>query len=232
VCVCVRSATLQDVGGRVFTVTKGAPPVVLKLAHNYMEIREPIERAIDDFAERGVRCIAVAVTDQEKRWHFAGLITFLDPPRPDTKQTIEDANKLGVGVKMITGDQLAIARETCRMLGMGTSCFGANALPPTAESADAESLRAMDNIEVADGFAVLSTPRPPQTPPSLCRAVPAVLCWRCCAVPCCAVPAVLCCAGCAVPAVLCCAGCAVPAVLCCVGCAVPAVLCRPPLLPA
>ena len=146
-------ATLKDPHGREFDVTKGAPPVVLKMAYNYHEIKEPIEKAIDDFAERGVRCIAVAVTDAQKRWNFAGLITFLDPPRPDTKETIENANRLGVGVKMITGDQLAIARETCRALGMGTSCFGANALPPSAEAADVDSVRAMDNIEVADGFA-------------------------------------------------------------------------------
>jgi H+-transporting ATPase len=147
------TATLRDPSGREFDVTKGAPPVVLKMAYNFHEIREPIERAIDDYAERGVRCIAVAVTDAQKRWNFAGLITFLDPPRPDTKATIQNANKLGVGVKMITGDQLAIARETCRTLGMGTSVFGANALPETADASDVDSVRAMDNIEVADGFA-------------------------------------------------------------------------------
>ena len=44
---------------------------------------------------------------------------FLDPPRPDTKSTIDRANEYGVEVKMITGDQQAIAIETCRVLGMG-----------------------------------------------------------------------------------------------------------------
>lgn len=43
-----------------------------------------------------------------------------DPPRVDTKATIEAAYANGVEVKMITGDQTAIAVETCRMLGMGT----------------------------------------------------------------------------------------------------------------
>ena len=75
-------------------MTKGAPPVVLKMAHNYLQIRETLEAAVDDFAERGVRCIAVARTDEQERWNFMGLITFLDPPRPDTKQTIELANAL------------------------------------------------------------------------------------------------------------------------------------------
>ena len=58
-----------------------------------------------------------------------GLITFLDPPRPDTKSTIEAAHSLGVGVKMVTGDQIAIAKETCRMLGMGTAVHDYNPTP-------------------------------------------------------------------------------------------------------
>jgi hypothetical protein len=43
-------------------------------------------------------------------WRFAGLLTFLDPPRPDTKRTIERALEFGVDVKMITGDHLLIAK--------------------------------------------------------------------------------------------------------------------------
>jgi H+-transporting ATPase len=147
------TATLKDSSGRTFDVTKGAPPVVLKLAHDYEAIKEPLEKAIDDFANRGVRCIAVATTDEEGRWTFGGLITFLDPPRPDTKDTIEKAHGLGVGVKMITGDQLAIARETCRALGMGTAVCGLDQLPASADATDPASVQMMDNVEVADGFA-------------------------------------------------------------------------------
>ena len=76
-----------------------------------------------------MRCIAVARTDERQRWCFMGLITFLDPPRPDTKSTIEAAHSLGVGVKMVTGDQIAIAKETCRMLGMGTAVYDYNPTP-------------------------------------------------------------------------------------------------------
>ena len=143
------TATLRDASGNVFDVTKGAPPVVLRMAHNYSVIRENIEQAIDDYAERGVRCIAIARTDSQKRWCFMGLITFLDPPRPDTKQTIELANALGVGVKMITGDQLKIAKETCRVLGMGTAVYGTADLPEGAQ----HDSPAADLVEIADGFA-------------------------------------------------------------------------------
>jgi H+-transporting ATPase len=58
-----------------------------------------------------------------------GLLTFLDPPRPDTKQTIEDAIRYGVAVKMITGDHLLIAKETARRLEMGDNINFAEGLP-------------------------------------------------------------------------------------------------------
>ena len=62
------TATLRDAQGKEFEVTKGAPPVVLRMAHNYATIRETLEAAVDDYACRGVRCIAVARTDEQGRW--------------------------------------------------------------------------------------------------------------------------------------------------------------------
>jgi H+-transporting ATPase len=119
------------------------------MAHNYAAIRGTLEAAVDDYACRGVRCIAVARTDEQGRWCFMGLLTFLDPPRPDTRQTIEAAHGLGVGVKMVTGDQVAIAKETCRVLGMGTAVYGTADLPEATEP-DAPGA---ELVEIADGFA-------------------------------------------------------------------------------
>jgi hypothetical protein len=62
-----------------------------------------VENDISDLCARGVRCLAVARTDPLGDWVFLGLLTFLDPPRPDTLQTILDSKKYGVAVKMITG---------------------------------------------------------------------------------------------------------------------------------
>ena len=127
------SAVVRDAQGVEFEVTKGAPPVVLRMAHDYPAIRAHLEAAVDEYACRGVRCIAVARTDERQRWRFLGLLTFLDPPRPDTRQTIAAAHRLGVGVKMVTGDQMAIAAETCRVLGMGTAVYGTGDLPEATE---------------------------------------------------------------------------------------------------
>lgn len=56
-----------------------------------------------DLGRRGIRCLAVAKTNDEGKWQMLGILTFLDPPRPDTKHTIERAMEYGVDVKMITG---------------------------------------------------------------------------------------------------------------------------------
>jgi H+-transporting ATPase len=85
---------------------------------------------VDDFGARGIRSLAIGRTlaDDEK-YVFAGLLTFLDPPRPDTKSTIHHAFAYGIDVKMITGDQLLIARETARQLSMGDNISLAHGLP-------------------------------------------------------------------------------------------------------
>ena len=61
-------------------------------------------------------------------WIFAGLLPLFDPPRHDSAETIRRALNLGVCVKMITGDQLAIAKETGRRLGMGTNMYPSSSL--------------------------------------------------------------------------------------------------------
>jgi len=146
-------ATLVSATGEQFKCTKGAPNIVLKMCWNYEDINGLIEPLTEDYAERGIRTIGVARTDADDKWCFTGLITFLDPPRPDTADTIANAHTLGVKVKMITGDHLAIAKETCRVLGMGTNVFGTDNLP-------GGSAEAMENLGVlgplcegADGFA-------------------------------------------------------------------------------
>ena len=127
-------AHLRNNQGEEFWATKGAPNIVLQMCHNYAKIGPEVEELTEDFASRGIRCIGVArtVPGDLQKWQFSGLLTFLDPPRPDTADTIANAHKLAVKVKMITGDHLAIAKETCRVLGMGTHVHGTDMLPHTA----------------------------------------------------------------------------------------------------
>ena len=110
-------ATLRDTrNGEVFKVTKGAPHVVAALLPPEDEAtRGAVEEATARLAQRGIRTLGVARTDPgdgvTERWRLLGLLTFLDPPRPDTKVTLEKAATLGVGCKMVTGDNQLIAKE-------------------------------------------------------------------------------------------------------------------------
>ncbi|CAH2049847.1 unnamed protein product [Thlaspi arvense] len=153
--------TYIDSKGKMHRVSKGAPEQILNLAHNKSEIERKVHAVIDKFAERGLRSLAVAyqeVLDGIKEspggpWQFIGLMPLFDPPRHDSAETITRALNLGVNVKMITGDQLAIAKETGRRLGMGTNMYPASALLGQNKDESIVALPVDELIEKADGFA-------------------------------------------------------------------------------
>ncbi|WP_455388549.1 plasma-membrane proton-efflux P-type ATPase, partial [Petrachloros mirabilis] len=102
-------ATVKSRTGEVFKVTKGAPQMILGLAANNAPIQLQVDQAIQAFAARGFRSLGVARADQQNQWQFLGVLPLYDPPREDSKATIEAANRMGIKVKMVTGDQLPIA---------------------------------------------------------------------------------------------------------------------------
>ena len=121
--------TVRDtVTGKVFKTSKGAPHVIVGLC-NDIKITEAVEKDVTRLGERGIRSLAIAMTNDKGKWVFLGMLTFLDPPRPDTKKTIQDARLYGVEVKMITGDHLLIAKETARVLELGDNIRSATGLP-------------------------------------------------------------------------------------------------------
>jgi H+-transporting ATPase len=143
-------ATVKAPDGHTFKVTKGALQVILALSANADEIRPEVEQAVGDFAHRGFRALGVAQTDANDEWQFMGVLPLFDPPREDSKETIETANQMGVRVKMVTGDQIAIARETATQLGLGTNILDAALF---SETDPHEVGQLADAIEKADGFA-------------------------------------------------------------------------------
>eukprot|EP00884_Botryococcus_braunii_P018072 jgi/Botrbrau1/4949/Bobra.0122s0027.1 len=121
-------ATIEGPQG-VFKVTKGAVHIIMKLVHNAHDIEGAVDAKVTEYGMRGIRCMAVAKTNKDDQWELIGILTFLDPPRPDTKHTIDKSMEFGVDVKMITGDNVLIARETARTLGMGTNILTTEGLP-------------------------------------------------------------------------------------------------------
>ena len=74
-----------------------------------------------DFSKAGYKTLGVSVKINDGPFKFVGILPMLDPPRHDTKQTIANLIRAGIRVKMITGDHLNIAKETARLIGMGTN---------------------------------------------------------------------------------------------------------------
>jgi H+-transporting ATPase len=143
-------ATVKGADGKQFKVTKGAPQVILKLSANAGEIKTAADKAVNEFAARGFRSLGVARAEGDGPWQFVGVLPLFDPPREDAKATIATALAMGVKVKMVTGDALAIAKETASKLGMGTNILDANGL---GDSKKVETAAVAESIEKADGFA-------------------------------------------------------------------------------
>jgi H+-transporting ATPase len=145
-------ATVKGPDGRVFRVTKGAPQVILALDPDAAQIEPQVDKAINEFAARGFRSLGVARADEKGEWRFQGVIPLFDPLREDSKVTLETAGQMGVGVKMVTGDQLAIAKEIGSRLGLDPNILDASLLAEAGEGGEQDGQLA-DAIERAAGFA-------------------------------------------------------------------------------
>jgi H+-transporting ATPase len=143
-------ATVKGADQKEFKTTKGAPQVILELATNKEQVKSAVDKAVDEFAARGFRSLGVARTDENGKWQFLGVLPLFDPPREDAKATIATALKMGVKIKMVTGDALAIAKETAKKLGMGANILDAASLGDVKKQ---ESSAVSESIEKADGFA-------------------------------------------------------------------------------
>lgn len=136
-------------GNDRYICAKGAPKAVLNLTTVSDEIRQEYNARTRDFARRGFRSLGVAYKKNNEDWVLLGLLSMFDPPREDTAQTIVEAQALGVPVKMLTGDAIAIAKETCKMLGLGTKVYNSTKLMHSGLTGTVQH----DLVERADGFA-------------------------------------------------------------------------------
>jgi H+-transporting ATPase len=172
--------TLKDTAtGKIFKLTKGAPHVISALDKNH-DVAERVHHKVQELGKEGIRAMVMAISDPIKswaegpgseeankaleiEWHLTGLMSFLDPPRPDTKDTIIKSQAYGCPVVMITGDHALIAVKTCKVLEMGKmdgpnwpDIHGPDKLPTLDDEGKApEDLadKYGEYIKSADGFA-------------------------------------------------------------------------------
>lgn len=133
-----------------YTCAKGAPRAILALAACSKEQSDIYKAKVTEFARRGFRSLGVAVKSNDEPWQLLGMLPMFDPPREDTASTIAEAQLLGLSIKMLTGDAIAIAKETCRMLALGTRVYNSSRL---IHSPSIPGTTQHDLVERADGFA-------------------------------------------------------------------------------
>ncbi len=147
-------ASLTGADGKGLLVAKGAPQAIVDLAKPAKTIAKKVEDSVAELGTRGYRALGVARSqDGGKSWHLLGILPMFDPPRDDSEDTINKVRAKGVSVKMVTGDDTAIARETARQLGLGTNIIPAADAFPKDMDPDNVPERIADSIEKADGFA-------------------------------------------------------------------------------
>jgi H+-transporting ATPase len=135
--------------GVKYICAKGAPKAILNLSNCSKETADMYKAKTTEFARRGFRSLGVAVKEGDKEWQLLGMLPMFDPPREDTASTIAEAQVLGLSVKMLTGDAIAIAKETCKMLALGTKVYNSERLIHGGLSGSTQH----DLVEKADGFA-------------------------------------------------------------------------------
>lgn len=140
-------AEIEDNKGARLKITKGAPQVILSLISDKTNIAGQVDKHVDDFAAKGYRSLGVGLCGQQGKWIFLGLCALYDPAREDSAETIKTAQGMGVDVKMVTGDHLAIARQIAAQVNLGTNIMPAESILNISEQ------KAIQAAEKADGFA-------------------------------------------------------------------------------
>ncbi|MDK6029262.1 plasma-membrane proton-efflux P-type ATPase [Ignisphaera sp. 4213-co] len=142
-----RAEALVEVDGERIIATKGAPQIIAKLVNNASSVEE-VEKIVEEFANRGFRSLAVAVKKSEtSSYEIVGVIALFDPPRPNAKQLIDMMKSAGVKPKMVTGDNVVVAKEIAKMVGIGENAITVEKL----KSVDENARRGL--VEEADVFA-------------------------------------------------------------------------------
>ena len=151
-----RTISTVDDGGQVRHYAKGAPQAIMALAKPDAVTQEHYNATVTSLASKGYRALGVASSNDGKVWQIAGIVSLMDPPRADAKATIAEAKALGLNVKMVTGDDVAIGDQIASQLGIGdhllvaSDVFGGEGAGTTMIAPNSS---VVDAVERADGFA-------------------------------------------------------------------------------
>jgi len=145
---------VTDPQGKSLVFSKGAPQVIVDLCKLDAETEKKANDKVLSLASKGLRALGVAESEDEgENWIFLGILSLLDPPRDDSKTTIQQAKDHGLRVKMVTGDDVAIGNQISRMLGMGNHLVAASGIFSKNMDMDHLPIKIDECVDKADGFA-------------------------------------------------------------------------------
>ena len=144
-----RTEAVVEQSGHRLRVMKGAVRTVAETCGLQPAEIEGLEARVSESALKGYRTLAVARGAETGTPVLLGLVTLFDPPRPDAKELIATLKKLGVSVKMLTGDALAIAKEIAQGVGLPNIRRVADLKAASAQAGN----EAVDLLAGADGYA-------------------------------------------------------------------------------
>lgn len=126
--VSKRTEAVVKRDGKTLRYSKGAPQVIFDLCKLSANRRKDYDNQVDELGSNGYRALAVAAAESEGKWRILGLMPLFDPPRDDAAETLAKTRKMGVDVKMVTGDHEAIAKQIGAKLGFRGQMLSADAV--------------------------------------------------------------------------------------------------------
>ena len=144
-----RTEAVMQSKGRRFRAVKGAPQIVLSLCKAATpRARDEATKAIQGLSLKGCRTLAVARSEDGKpdTLKFVGLIALSDPLRPDSKTMISEMRNSGVRPMMLTGDNIAVAKEIAAQAGIGNNVIRISELNSMLEKEQAEDVDRCNGI--------------------------------------------------------------------------------------
>ena len=143
-----RSEAIIEHNGKRFRAVKGAPQVILALCKVDEQTLKNVNNTVESLSGKGYRTLAVAKSGDNAldNLTLVGLLPLADPPRPDSKETIGELKRVGVKTKMLTGDNVAIAREIATQVDIGNRIYPMSNLEKLSESDQAKILDEYDGL--------------------------------------------------------------------------------------
>ena len=124
-----RDSVVIMIAGENILIAKGAPENVFNVCDLSADETNQAQKLFEDLSSEGYRVLAVSTRiltevkqvyerDEEHNMHLEGFVAFIDPPKPDIKEVLDELEQKGITIKVITGDHLLVAEKVAREVGL------------------------------------------------------------------------------------------------------------------